>query len=110
MESVNEILDGLRSLWPAGVTFVIVILVAMVARFFFERRHSGSLNMKFRRQVVTILLASVGLLAIIMVLPLGDERRGQLLSLIGILLSAAIALSSTTVLGNAMAGFMLREK
>lgn len=43
-----------------------------------------------------------------MVLHIGDATRGQLLTLIGILLSAAIALSSTTFLGNAMAGIMLR--
>jgi len=34
----------------------------------------------------------VGVLVVILVLPVGDTLRGQLLSLIGILLSAAIAL------------------
>jgi small conductance mechanosensitive channel len=34
--------------------------------------------------------------------------RGQLLSLIGIIISAGIALSSSTILGNAMAGIMLK--
>jgi small conductance mechanosensitive channel len=53
-------------------------------------------------------LTLAGLLAIILVLPISDSSRGQLLSLIGIVLSAAIALSSTTLLGNAMAGLMLR--
>jgi hypothetical protein len=45
---------------------------------------------------------------VILLLPIGDTTRGQLLGLLGILLSAAIALSSTTLVGNAMAGFMLR--
>ncbi|MGB8329288.1 MAG: hypothetical protein WCE62_04110 [Polyangiales bacterium] len=40
-------------------------------------------------------------------LPIGDAPRGQLLSLLGLLVTAAIALSSTTLLGNAMAGIML---
>jgi small-conductance mechanosensitive channel len=73
-----------------------------------DKRYAGSLNIKFRRQTATVFLWSVGLLIIIMVLPIDNERRGQILSLLGILLSAAIALSSTTLLGNAMAGFMLR--
>jgi small-conductance mechanosensitive channel len=53
-------------------------------------------------------LALAGLVAIILMLPIGDTRQGQLLSLLGILLSAAIALSSTTLVGNAMAGMMIR--
>ena len=47
-------------------------------------------------------------LAVIVALPVNDALRGQLLSLIGILLSAAIALSSTTFIGNIMAGIMLK--
>jgi len=43
-----------------------------------------------------------------MLLPIEQSKRAQLLSLLGILLSGAIALSSTTFLGNAMAGLMLR--
>ncbi|MCP4632422.1 MAG: mechanosensitive ion channel, partial [candidate division Zixibacteria bacterium] len=49
-----------------------------------------------------------GILIIIIVLPIDDTLQGQLLSLIGILLTAAIALSSTTFVGNIMAGMMLR--
>ena len=47
-------------------------------------------------------------LAVIIALPIDNALRGQLLSLIGILLSAAIALSSTTFIGNIMAGIMLK--
>jgi len=53
-------------------------------------------------------LTFAGLLAVIVSLPINDALRGQLLSLIGILLSAAIALSSTTFIGNIMAGIMLK--
>jgi small-conductance mechanosensitive channel len=49
-----------------------------------------------------------GLVVIIMALPVADASRGQLLSLFGILLSAAIALSSATLIGNMVAGAMLR--
>lgn len=41
-------------------------------------------------------------------LPPTPATRGQLLGFPGIVLSAAVALSSTTILGNAMAGLMLR--
>jgi small-conductance mechanosensitive channel len=50
----------------------------------------------------------VGIIVAILVSPLTENQEGELLGLLGILLSAAIALSSTTLLGNALAGFMLR--
>jgi small conductance mechanosensitive channel len=108
MEILQTFFEYLKPVVPTGVALVIGIVVLYAVRFILDKRYAGSLNLKFRRQVMTILLSFAGLLAIIMVLPIDSERRGQLLSLLGILLSAAIALSSTTILGNAMAGFMLR--
>ena len=49
-----------------------------------------------------------GVVVVIVFMPIGDTARGQLLGLLGLLLSAAVALSSTTFIGNAMAGLMLR--
>jgi hypothetical protein len=46
--------------------------------------------------------------ALILALPLPKELRGQLLTAFGILLSAAMALASTSFLGNLMAGLMLK--
>ena len=40
---------------------------------------------------------------------MGDTSRGQLLALLGLALTAVIALSSTTFVANAMAGLMLRS-
>ncbi|OUR99630.1 hypothetical protein A9Q84_01005 [Halobacteriovorax marinus] len=45
---------------------------------------------------------------VILASPLSDDTKGDLLSFFGIIISAAIALSSTTFLGNIMAGFMIR--
>ena len=56
----------------------------------------------------SLALSFAGLLTIIVAMPINDALRGQLLSLIGILLTAAIALSSTTFIGNIMAGIMLK--
>jgi hypothetical protein len=56
--------------------------------------------------VCVYLLAAI--LAIIL-MPLNDLTQGQLLSFLAILLSATIALSSTTLVGNAMAGLMLKS-
>ena len=48
------------------------------------------------------------LVALIVSLPLDTAVRGQILSLLGVVLTAVIALSSTTFVSNAMAGIMLQ--
>jgi len=63
---------------------------------------------QYRRQLIMLGLSLFGLIFAIVVIPIGDEMQGQLLSLLGIVLSATIALSSTTLVGNAMAGLMLK--
>jgi small-conductance mechanosensitive channel len=50
----------------------------------------------------------LGIISIILVLPISESLRGHILSLLGIILSAALALSSTTLIGNALAGVMIR--
>jgi len=46
--------------------------------------------------------------ALLVAAPFAPMTRGQLLGLVGLMISAAVALSSTTILGNAMAGLMHR--
>lgn len=82
------------------------------ALYFADRRtkayYRDKAHLQFRRQMImTGLTVSAVLLAIIFVPTDGDLRK-DLLSLFGIVLSASIALSSTTIIGNAMAGIMLR--
>lgn len=108
MEIVRELYEGARSFLPAGVALVCIVVVIVAARYILGKRYAGLPGHRFRSQVITLVLAFAGLIIIILTLPIGDTRQGQLLSLIGILLSAAIALSSTTFVGNAMAGMMMR--
>lgn len=49
-----------------------------------------------------------GLFIFVAFLPIETEIRNLIFSIFGILLSAVIALSSTTLVSNAMAGIMLR--
>jgi len=110
MQIISDFLAGIKPLLPTGITLLIIIMVILGVRFIINKRAAGS-GYHVRRQVLTMLLSFIGLLIIIMAIPdqyLSETSRGQLLSLIGILLSAAIALSSTTFIGNAMAGMMLR--
>lgn len=48
------------------------------------------------------------MLGVILALLISENFRGQIISGIAILLSAALTLASTTLLGNALAGLMLQ--
>ncbi len=63
---------------------------------------------QYQRQLIMIAITLIGLVFAIVIIPINDTIRGQLLSLLGILVSATIALSSTTIVGNVVAGFMLK--
>ncbi|RMF15803.1 MAG: mechanosensitive ion channel family protein [Candidatus Dadabacteria bacterium] len=58
---------------------------------------------------LTLALATIAVIvAVIATLPIEDTVRAQLLSFLGLLISGVIGLSSTSFVGNAMAGLMLR--
>lgn len=107
MDLINSWLESLAPYWPTGVAVVGALLVLSIVRLVLDRIYRGRANYPFRRQVTTIVLALLGILIVILLIP-NATISAQLLSLFGLLLSAAIALSSTTFVGNAFAGMMLR--
>ncbi len=120
-EEAGQDAGGLLALSPAEVIelavtiagTVAVVVVLALALWFAHRRllsyYAKRPNQQFRRQLIMLGLFLFALLLAIIFVPIRDENlRGQLLQLYGIVLSATIALSSTTLVGNAMAGIMLR--
>jgi small conductance mechanosensitive channel len=102
--------DFIQPLVPTGVALFLIVLIIFGVRYIIDKRARSHRNVT--RQIVTMLLSFIGLLIVLMFIPdqyLSETSQGQILSLIGILLSASIALSSTTFVGNAMAGMMLRS-
>lgn len=102
-------LSGAGALLPLLATLAIVLAGLSVLNLWLRRRWNKNPEMQFRFQLIMLALTLAGLLAVVLALPISDTLRGQLLSLVGILLSASIALSSTTFIGNILAGFMLRS-
>ena len=105
---IANLIDILVRLTPLLGTIAAVVVGLGFINWYLRRRWQENPSAQFRFQLIMLALSFAGLLAIIVALPVNDTLRGQLLSLIGILLSAAIALSSTTFIGNIMAGIMLR--
>lgn len=94
-----------------GFIFTLVscaVLLGIAHWFIMKREPAIGAEKKLPRQVWMFFLTIICLLVIILALPISDSTRGQVLSLMGIVLTAIIALSSTTFVANAMAGLMLR--
>ncbi len=90
------------------------VLVLLVAGLYALHKHLLKLFVdkpaeQYRRQLIMLGVSLLGLVFAITIMPISSQMQGQLLGLLGILLSATIALSSTTLVGNAMAGLMLKS-
>ncbi|MDQ8202483.1 mechanosensitive ion channel domain-containing protein [Pelagicoccus sp. SDUM812003] len=95
---------------PIIVTLVVVAVTLLVARWVYEKRDARfGTHSNFSRPILMLCLLAVGIVALIIALPLKDATKDQLLGLFGLVLTGIIALSSTTFVSNAMAGFMIRS-
>lgn len=108
MTLLETFTDTATRFLPMLVVLALTLFSLVLINRLLKRQWQDRSNTQFRFQLIMLLLTFIGALAVIISLPLSDTLRGQLLSLIGILLSAAIALSSTTFIGNILAGIMLR--
>lgn len=88
------------------VVLVLMTGLLLLNRWIFHRINSVKESIKFLKNSIGTFVVFVGLLAFILLLPIDKTLRGQILSFLGIIISAAIALSSTTLLGNLIAGIM----
>lgn len=91
---------------------ILIALALLAGAYFANKRLSGYFadrpHLKFRLQLIQLGGVLATILLLILSLPFGDTLRGQLLQLYGLIVSATIALSSTTLVGNVMAGLMLK--
>ncbi len=103
MESIPSLLKSL--LEPASVILILVLLL-LLNGWIFKRIKTTPSDGNIARSAIAFFLVLFGLLIFILSLPIDKSSKGQILSFLGILISAGIALSSTTLLGNLIAGFM----
>jgi small-conductance mechanosensitive channel len=105
---MSDAIQALLPYLPAAAAVILVAAGLALVRRLLERGAELSGEHTFRGQLTMLVLSGLGLILVLAALPLRDATRAQLLNLAGIVLSAGIALSSTTFIGNAMAGMMLR--
>jgi len=106
---LHSVLAAVRALLP----MVVVLVLGGGALWFADRwlrRRAQKLHGRdsFRRELLMVGLSLVVLIALVLVLPVTEGTRGSLITLFSLGITAVIALSSTTLASNAMAGLMLR--
>ena len=105
----QEFLNLLPNLlgFAAMIAFVLGFLWGLY-RLLLANRTDLNANSRLPRQIALIVFGVVGLVLITLALPVSESTRNQVLGLIGVLLSGLIAFSSTAIVGNLMAGVMMR--
>lgn len=90
-------------LWVLGLAFALWFAHWLLL----VRQHIGA-EAKLPRQIIMLALSIIALIILILEMPMSETSRGQLLSLVGVLVTGVIAISSTTFVANALGGLMLR--
>jgi len=103
---MNQIINILKSLTGSGVVLLLLFFVLFLNKWFFNRIRKDKDSFRVTRQSIAAIIILAGGLTFVLSLPIEKELKGQILSFLGIIISAAIALSSTTLLGNLIAGIM----
>jgi small conductance mechanosensitive channel len=86
----------------------VALVLALSHRFLLGQHREMGNERRFPRQLFMLGLTVAGAVAVAIALPVSDSTRNQVIGLVGILVSGVLAFSSTTVLGNLMAGIVLR--
>ncbi len=108
---MDYVINAIATLWShvspfigAVVAVILTSLLIFIVRILLRKKQAAP----YYSQLTSLLAALFGIFLVILFLPISDEMKKQILSLLGVLLSAVIALSSTSLIGNIMAGIMLR--
>ncbi|WP_223668597.1 mechanosensitive ion channel domain-containing protein [Kangiella shandongensis] len=94
--------------WPSAVLVIGFALYQILQKFFSLSKNKNT-NVVLQRQLTNIVFILLLIIIFVIALPIKDSLKNQIIGLIGIVLSASIALSSATFLGNIMAGIWLRS-
>jgi small-conductance mechanosensitive channel len=103
---MNQFIDVLFSFSGTVIAVFVIIISLIVTKWIFKKNEQEKDKSTISRQVIYLIIILIGALALAISLPIEQTLKGQIIGLIGIVLSAAFAFSSTTLIGNALAGLM----
>jgi len=103
---MEHIINILKSLFePVSILLALIILL-ILNTWIFKKLKSVTSDGNITKRTISSSIILIGVLVFILSLPIDKSLKGQILSFLAIIISAGIALSSTTILGNLIAGFM----
>ncbi len=106
-----DIILNIFSTWSATVfTGVLFVVFYILAKKLLVRQAAGQTDKKLIRSLILFTIAFIGAISVVLSLPMDADQKGQVTSLIGIVLSAVLGLSATTFIGNAIAGIALKMR
>ncbi|WP_372793925.1 mechanosensitive ion channel family protein [Pontiella sp.] len=101
--------NNLFTLATMAVSFIIAGgIIAGAHRLLLGRKKNLEQARLFPRQLILLVVVLFCTIGVILVLPVSESARNQLIGLLGILLSGMIAFSSSSAMANLIAGFLLR--
>lgn len=109
MPALEQIYGELPRFIPVIViSLIVVVALRLIKWLWLEKQLNTFSDHKIVPQLLMILFGMIGGILIILSLPVSDALRGQILSLLGLVVTGVMALSSATFVSNAFAGSMLR--
>jgi len=106
---MDDILSGILSFKETFFTILFFVALYFVVNWLLNRQGKGKSDGQIIRSLIIFGIVMIGFISIILALPMPESLRGQITSLMGIVISAVLALSSATFIGNGLAGIMLRS-
>ena len=105
---MQDILEVLKGFGGTAIAIVLMGGLYLVAQRLLTSQIDTTSKFVPLRRIILFTIGFIGLMVVIMVLPIGSELRGQIISFFGVIISAGVVLSSTTLLGNALSAMMMR--
>jgi len=103
---LEDILKIFEQLIEPTAVLLILICLLLLNTWIFNKIKSTATSGNVTKGAISFFLTLMGILIFILVLPIDKSLKGQIISFLAIIISAGIALSSTTFLGNLIAGIM----
>lgn len=107
-ESKIETFGGVTELLPAFAFILATIIIIAWMERFFRTRPVLARRFAFLRGMAVLVIATGGVVGAVIELPVQDDTREQLVTLLAVAISAILTISSTTFVGNTLAGLLLR--
>ena len=91
-----------------SIILTVLVVIWLANWILLRRTREMGEERRFPRRIAMMIIAVVGIVIILLAFPVTGETKDQMVALVGLVTTAAIALASTTFVANAMAGLMLR--